>query len=68
MLSKCYFCYRGEDCLGVCFETMNKILDNFAYFPRKIKMNMTDDENREYETKEACYLCGDEFNQIPKKF
>ena len=54
--------------MDVFFETMNKILDNFAYFPRKIKMNMTDDENREYKTKAACYLCGDEFNQIAKKF
>ena len=32
-----YFCYKGEDCLDVFVEKMNKILDNFAHFPRKLK-------------------------------
>ena len=49
-----YFCYEEEDWLDVFLEKRNKIEVSFAYFIKKIKIDMTADETREHKTKKAC--------------
>ena len=51
-----YFCYRGEDCLDVFAEKMDKILSNFAKFLGQKLIALTDDQKTEHKDKRVCYL------------
>ena len=41
---------------------VNKILDDFATFPRLKVISLTDDK-KEHSVKTVCYLCGEKIDQ-----
>ena len=65
MSKKIIFFCRGEDCLDVFAEKMNKIFSNFASVPRQNAVIVID-HKEEHKSKTVSYLCGDKCNNNSK--
>ena len=63
-----YFFYWWEASLDSFSEKIDTILDGFAQFLRKTKINMTRDGKVEYKAKTFCYLCNYKNNVDMKNF